>query len=153
MSHDDKVYYSYEQIEDACRFLADDIASSKSRPINKFDLIIGVSRGGLFPAIRLSYLLDIPMYAINYSLKDENRDAHAKALIDCIPDLKSKRVLIVEDIADTGDTLLELATKHFSEIDYRTVVLIYKTCTSKYIPNFKAFWMGIDKWVVFPWES
>jgi len=75
------------------------IAADNWRP----DYIVGISRGGLLPAVMISHYFDIPMKPLQVSLRDGN---------DCVSDLgmaedafDGKNILIVDDINDQGSTL------------------------------------------------
>ena len=67
------------------------------------DYIVGISRGGLLPAVMISHYFDIPMKPLQVSLRDGG---------DCVSDLgmaedafDGKNILIVDDINDQGTTL------------------------------------------------
>ncbi len=69
----------------------------------KPDYIVGISRGGLLPAVMISHYFNIPMKPLQVSLRDGE---------DCVSDLgmaedafDGKNILIVDDINDQGTTL------------------------------------------------
>ncbi len=75
------------------------ISSDNWRP----DFIVGISRGGLLPAVMISHYFNIPMKPLQVSLRDGG---------DCVSDLgmaedafDGKNILIVDDINDQGSTL------------------------------------------------
>ena len=72
-----------------------------------FDYIIGISRGGLVPAVVLSHCLGTPMIPISvssYQDKVQGKKVFLNAgLLDSLP-LEGKRLLVVDDIWDTGVT-------------------------------------------------
>lgn len=61
--------------------------------MNSFDCVIGVSRGGLPAAVHLSNVLNIPMLMVSKPRFSIDRS------------LSNMRVLIIDDILDTGETL------------------------------------------------
>lgn len=143
----DIINYTNEQFEADVKLLANAIKDEG------FDLILGIARGGLYPAVRLSHMLDLPMYAINYSLKDDNRHDFFRDTVRNIDDFKNKKILVVEDIADTGNTLQELFMKHLDCLDAKAAALIFKPTTCCFRPKyFGSIFMG-NQWVTFPWES
>ena len=67
------------------------------------DYIVGISRGGLLPAVMISHYFEIPMKPLQVSLRDDS---------ECVSDLgmaedafDGKNILIVDDINDQGSTL------------------------------------------------
>ena len=69
----------------------------------KPDYIVGISRGGLLPAVMISHYFDIPMKPLQVSLRDHE---------ECVSDLgmaedafTGKNILIVDDINDQGSTI------------------------------------------------
>jgi len=142
-----KLNYTNEDLENDVKLLASTIKDEG------FDLILGLARGGLVPAIRLSHLLNLPMYAVNYSLKDENRHEHFDSAVKHIPDFVNKKILVVEDIADSGKTLEEVFSQHLDGLDAKSAVLIFKPRTSCFRPKYVATILMSDDWVDFHWES
>ena len=90
--------------------------------------IFGLPRGGLVPAVMLSHKLNLPLL-----------------LAPC------EGCVVVDDIADTGTSLL-----HYKEKGYKVAVIWYKP-KSKVKPDFYAVKDSRGKlggsWVVFPWET
>jgi uncharacterized protein len=106
-----KIFYSWEQIEGACLDIARQINNSKWRP----DYIVGITRGGLVPAVLLSQYLDVPMKSLDVSLRDGGdcvsncgmaEDAFGHAIYDPMSSSDGKKqILIVDDINDEGSTI------------------------------------------------
>jgi uncharacterized protein len=130
--------------------LAKEILASGFQP----DIIVGVSRGGWLPARVLSDLLENPNLA---SVKTESylqigRAQGVPELTQCLNvEATDKRVLVVDDIADTGESL-SLVRDHVQErkaIEIQTATLYHKR-RSAFKPDY--FGKETDCWVVFPWE-
>src|SRR5438874_10456651 len=90
----------------ASRELAQQIADDGFEP----DLILSIARGGLFVAGALGYALDVKnLHVMNvefYTGVDQRLDL--PVMLPPVPnavDLASKKVLIADDVADTGATL------------------------------------------------
>ncbi len=90
----------------AGRELATRIDADGFRP----DIILAIARGGLFPAGALGYALDVKnLHVINvefYTGVDQRLDM--PVVLPPVPkpiDLSGSRVLIADDVADTGATL------------------------------------------------
>ena len=81
-------------------------------------------------------------------------DMQAKAKIRYpIPvDISEKKVLVVDDVTDTGDTL-NLAVDYVWSLkpaEVRTAVLQHKTCSS-FVPDFYAQRIIKWRWIIYPW--
>ena len=119
-----KQYVSWQDVTD---FVID---VAKRYENVKVSGVYGVPRGGVIIATLLSYKMDIPILF-----------APAK---DCI---------IMDDISDTGETLIQYAKNTSGggiDKGYHIVTMFYKeTCSVR--PEFFKF-IKDDKWVVYPWE-
>lgn len=77
-----------------------DIVVSNWRP----DIIVGICRGGALPAVMISQYFDIPCAMLNISLRDfPELTCHDLALSDDA--FSGKKILVVDDINDSGATL------------------------------------------------
>ena len=69
------------------------------------DYVVGLTRGGLLPAVMISHWLDVPMHALGVSLRD-NADIGSESNLWMAADaFEGKNILIVDDINDSGATL------------------------------------------------
>ncbi len=81
-------------VADICR----QIANSNWKP----EYIVGVTRGGLTPAVMISHYLDVPLQTLKISLRDhETCESNLWMAEDAF---NSKNILVVDDINDTGAT-------------------------------------------------
>jgi hypoxanthine phosphoribosyltransferase len=143
---------SWERFGTATRELAGEIAGDGFRP----DIVLAIARGGLTVAGALAYALAVKnCFAMNvelYTNVDERLDVPVvlPPTLDKI-DIRGLRVLIADDVVDTGKTL-ELVRKEISEhvAEARTAVLYHKPW-SIILPEY--VWAHTDKWVNFPWSS
>tara|TARA_B100001093_G_scaffold216852_1_gene208095 strand:+ start:774 stop:1091 length:318 start_codon:yes stop_codon:yes gene_type:complete len=71
-----------------------------------YSRIIGLSRGGLIPAVVLSHKLDIPVTPLVWS----TRDSGEKEIVEWIPEdlINGAKYLIMDDIVDSGQTITTL---------------------------------------------
>jgi uncharacterized protein len=120
----------------------------------KPDIIVGVARGGLIPARVLSDLLEQPnlttvrIECYVGSGKSKPTPVLTEQLTACV---KGQKVLLVDDVADTGCSL-KLAEKHIAENgaqETRIVTLFHKPW-STLKPDYSADETSL--WVVFPWD-
>lgn len=118
------------------------------------DVIVGVSRGGWPPARVLSDLLDNPNLAnirVEFYLgvaetKEEPKLTQPVSIV-----VVGKKVLVVDEVADTGESL-KLVKEHIinegaGEVKMAT---IYYKPWSIVVPDF--FGKETRSWIVFPWE-
>lgn len=77
------------------------IEESKFQP----DYIVGITRGGLLPAVMISHYFKVPMHSLGVSLRD-NADIGSESNLWMAEDaFDGKNILIVDDINDSGSTL------------------------------------------------
>ena len=119
---------------------------SKLKP----DMIVGITRGGLLPALHLSHHLERPMMTIRWQTRDATMceyDTVLQSIIDA-----QKTVVFVDDINDTGRTFSEISNKyHCARPNVHFISLVMKTET-KY-PATAALRLQDERWIVFPWEK
>ena len=136
----------------ASRELAQVIADDGFRP----DLILAIARGGFFLAAALGYALSVKnLHVINVEFYNGvGSTLDMPVMLPPVPqavDFSAKKVLIADDVADSGKTL-ELV--HDFVRDYvaesRTAVIYEKPWSS-----IKAHyvWRPTDRWINFPWSS
>lgn len=91
----------------------------------RFDLIVGVTRGGCIPAVCLSHALKIPATMIDYSTRD-GANIHPKSLYGYFETLseKYKSILIVDDLVDSGVSMIKLVqtAKMFHDVSVATLL-------------------------------
>jgi len=117
------------------------------------DIIVGVARGGLIPAVRLSHLLGdklMQVIHLRYYAGVNLRKEKPELLAD-VDELKGK-VLVVDDVADTGASL-EFVVNHLKKKgvkEMRVATIAWKP-KARVKPDFFVY--ETDKWIVFPWEE
>jgi uncharacterized protein len=119
------------------------------------DMIVGLSRGGLVPARVLADIMavhDIGILGVSFYKGMGMTADFPRITQELTEDLKGKRILIVDDVADTGRSLLVakdyLERKGASEI--RVATLHFKP-TSEFKPDF--FVETTTAWIAYPWEK
>jgi len=120
--------------------------------------ILGVSRGGLVPAVYISNKLNIPMLVTSYSSNEGNGDGGSAEFewLDnkSSPVQTNSNILIVDDICDTGNTLKEIVqhVRQRTSGIVNTAVLHYRNGAC-YVPDFYAKKIQPnDPWVIYDWE-
>ncbi|WP_027020303.1 phosphoribosyltransferase [Corynebacterium sputi] len=149
---DTKEVLTWEGFGTAQRELAQSIVDSGYEP----EIIIAVARGGLLPAGALSYSMGVKLSdAINVEFyTDVHETLPDPVLLEPLLDINSisnKKLLVVDDVADSGRTLalvLDLLASHGAEV--RSAVL-YAKSASEVDPSY--VWKRTDEWIVFPWSA
>ncbi|MFY8211250.1 MAG: phosphoribosyltransferase [Candidatus Nanopelagicus sp.] len=177
-----KTYYDYASIERLTLSVAKQISRDKWVP----DYVVGITRGGLFPAILLSNWFDCKMNTLDVSFRDgmecESNLWMAEDAFGYVPiedrgqsatevdPAYRKKILIVDDINDSGATLNWIKQDWQSSClpnnaawntiwnsNVKVAVLFNRLNSSN---NLNVDYSGLDitqdndpGWIVFPWES
>jgi hypoxanthine phosphoribosyltransferase len=149
---DEREVLTWDGYGRAARELATMVADSGFRP----DLILAIARGGLFPAGSLGYALSVKnLYVMNlefYSGVDERLDVPVMLppYLDKF-DLTDARILVVDDVADTGHTL-KAVYEFCQEVvaESRTAVLYEKPQS---LVKCDYVWKRTGQWINFPWST
>ena len=143
---------TWERFGRATRELAEMVAADGYRP----DMVFAIARGGLFVAGALGYALDVKnvdVCNVEYYTGVDTR-LEIPVMLPPVPDavdLSGARVLVADDVADTGATLKlvkDFMADHVAEV--RCAVVYQKphsTVDSEYV------WQRTDKWINFPWST
>ena len=148
----DKEVLGWLEFGEASRHLARDVLHSDFDP----EVVIAIARGGLLLAGAIAYALDVKSCgALNvefYSGVNERlpEPIMLPPMLD-EPSLAGKRVLLVDDVSDSGRTLAMVVTLlRAAGADVRSVVLYTKPGTA-HVPDFT--WRNTSRWIAFPWSS
>jgi hypoxanthine phosphoribosyltransferase len=158
-----KIYYTWADVEHQTQEILRQINLDNWRP----DYVVGLTRGGLVPANLISQYLEVPMETLKVSLRDSNNPESNLWMSEDA--FEQKRILIVDDINDSGATLnwiiedwqsnnLPNNTK-WQEIWNDTVrfaVLVNNEASEYKRINYSTVDLNKaeeDCWIVFPWED
>jgi hypoxanthine phosphoribosyltransferase len=148
----DKEVLTWEGFGTAVRELATLVADSSFRP----EILVAVARGGLIPGGGLSYALGVKLTdAINVEFYTDVEETLPDPVLLAphldTESIRGRRILVVDDVADSGRTLalvLDLLQEHGAEA--RSAV-IYGKSRSVVTPDY--VWRQTDQWIVFPWSA
>ena len=133
--------------------LSQKLAAAIFNHASNIDYIVAISRGGLTLGHLLSDLLMKPISTIMVqSYTDIQTQGEVKLVEKLQAPIEGKRVLVVDDVSDTGKTF-QRATEYLKELrpkELITVSLYYKP-HSTVRPDFYA--KQTKKWIIFPYES
>ena len=142
-----KLWYTWDQMRNDCHVLLRDIVLDDFDP----EVIVGLSRGGLTPGVMLSHWFKKPFKSVKSSLRD------FPEWEDYLPRPTDKRVLIVDDICDSGETFHKMRsylTKKAKEVDVKFATLWWNN-ECNFEPTYYVREIAKDStntWINFPWE-
>lgn len=118
----------------------------------EFDCIVTVARGGLALSHMLADFLRLPVTSFTVTTyKSMQKASRPEVSLSVAPEIAGKRVLLFDDIADTGDTLeygvSYLKSKSVSRVQTAS---LYLKATSRITPDY--FCNKVQGWVIFPFE-
>lgn len=145
---------SYQRFLDEVETIARALLADSWRP----DFLVGIGRGGLVPAAYLSHRTGLPMLSVDHSSGEpdfaDELLARLAARIDA-----GQRILIVDDINDSGGTIAHLRSAIGARTDradgLRIAVLVHNI-RSRATVEYRGSQIdrATDKsWFVFPWET
>ena len=172
-----KVYYTWQDVENQTQEILRQLQRDAWMP----DYVVGLTRGGLVPANLISQYLEVPMETLKVSLRDSEQgpesnlwmaeDAFGYTDYDpmCAGDGR-KKILIVDDINDSGATLNWIKQdwqsgclpdhERWDQVwsgNVRVAVLVdNEASTSELNVSYSAVDLNKaeeDCWIVFPWED
>lgn len=144
---DDLLSLSWEMFGELCRALALKVAGGCDP-----EIVIGVARAGAIPGAVVASMMRRDFFSMQISRRAEGRAVRQRPAIlsAAPPQARGKRVLIVDEVTTSGDTLrLALAAvRDLGPADVRTA-----TCFARprgYRPDYFA--LATDATLVYPWD-
>jgi hypoxanthine phosphoribosyltransferase len=114
--------------------------------------VVGVAHGGVFVGAALARIFRREFYPVRVSQRSRDKGTrHAPRILRQMPrELKGQRVLVVDDVASSGDTfeLAKALVEKAGGKEVRTACLIRRE--EGYHPSFSA--LVTDEFTVFPWD-
>ncbi|MBU0961430.1 MAG: phosphoribosyltransferase [Proteobacteria bacterium] len=142
---------SWSEVYRLSALLAQQVKDAGYKP----DLVIAIARGGYIPARLLCDILDIydlTSVRISHYTAGSNKEETARLSSPLCMELTGLKVLLVDDLTDTGDTI-KVALQHireFNPAEIRVAVLQHKK-QSMLLPDFYAKKLVKWRWIIYPW--
>ena len=144
-----KLWYDWREMRREVNSLCREILLDKFDP----NVIVGLSRGGLTPGVMMSHWMKKPFKPIKTSLRD------FPEWEDYLPRKTDERVLIVDDICDSGETFHKIR-EYINErkengVDVRFATLWWNN-ECNFEPHYYVNEIAKDStktWIMFPWEG
>ena len=160
-----KVYYTWQDVENQTQEILRQLHRDAWMP----DYVVGLTRGGLVPANLISQYLEVPMETLKVSLRDNNTQPESNLWMS-EDAFEQKRILIVDDINDSGATLNWIKEDWMSgalpdnpkwnEIWGNTVRVAVLCDNESSESELNVSYSAVDLnkaeedlWIVFPWED
>ena len=146
-----KQHLTWTQIEDLAIQLAD-------RLPNTYDVMLVITRGGMVPACIISERLNLRNILVAavmfYSDRDVTLDKPIFLQFPADPLLNGRRVLIVDDVWDSGRTIMAVTERVRDAGGIPdTAVLHFKPSRTRYPEARPTYFIDeTDAWIVYPWD-
>jgi len=145
-----KLHITWDKYLDVLTVLTNIIQNNISIPI---DVIVGLTRGGLIPAVYLSHRLEeMPVMPFDPHLLHSSGDPRELINLAITPGI-TRTILIIDDISDTGKTF-DKCVKFFKNRGFNcvTAAVYINKSTTTFVPD---FWVKDSErnWIVFPYEK
>lgn len=146
---------SWNEVHDLVELLADSVREKT------FDIVVGISRSGLVPAVMLSHALGVRPFAVLDIARTSSDAYHSEKHAPVVrhemnlSNLGGLRVLLVDDIVGAGETL-RVARALLDSRGAKTtaVALVFNRKNSKTatVAELDHYGCQVESWVEFPWE-
>jgi hypoxanthine phosphoribosyltransferase len=149
---DERETLTWETFGDAAQELARVIADDGFRP----DLILAIARGGLFVAGALGYALSVKnLHLMNVEFYNGvGSTLDMPVMLPPVPsvvDFSQKKVLIADDVADTGKTLELVRGFVVDQVAEVRSAVVYEKPGS--LVKCDYVWKRTSRWINFPWST
>lgn len=146
---------TWNEIVDWTRKLARKIIDSGYQP----DVIIGIARGGVTPARLLcDYLgvMDLLTIKVEHWVETAGHLEDAVVKYPFTVNLEKKKVLLVDDICDTGRSIIvskEYIEKNNKPEQLRVATMQYIKPVAKFVPDYYVDEVVEWVWYLYPWNQ
>jgi len=139
---------SWERFGKLSRWLTEQLAEKE------IDLVIGIARAGLFPATAVACALRRELYPVQVTRRVNDVVQYESPIwrVDVPATVAGQRVAVIDEIADTGETLAIVAARALERDAHRvwTLSLVAHSWADP-PPDFTA--LSSDALIIFPWDK
>lgn len=148
MPETDFLELSWEFFGELCRVLAVKVAAADYRP----DLVVGIAKAGVIPGAVVASILQCDFFSLKISRDSGGGRSRVRPrILSAAPqEARDKRVLIVDEICTSGETLriAQNALRQVQPAEVATATSLVKH--GGFRPDFFALETGAT--VIFPWD-
>ncbi len=137
---------TWERFEELAATLAEKLAAQR------VDTVVGIARAGLFPATQVALTLRGELYPVRVTRRvgDIVRHQHPVWQVDVSPEVAGRNVAVVDEIADSGETL-RLVAERARERGAARVITASLVAHSWADPRPDVVALVSDAFIIFPW--
>lgn len=147
INRDQYLDLSWEMFGELCRALALRVARDYDP-----EMVIGIARAGVIPGAVIASILREDFHSMKISRRDGDEQVRDRpAILSSAPDTaRGRRVLIVDEIASSGETLRMAlaAVRNIGPAEVRTATTFVRP--RGYKPDYFA--LETDQTIIFPWD-
>tara|TARA_B100000965_G_scaffold373237_1_gene363512 strand:- start:783 stop:1268 length:486 start_codon:yes stop_codon:yes gene_type:complete len=148
-----KLYYSWEDINGMMSDITQQMATKMLRP----HVILGPGRGGFPIGVMMSHYFDIPFHGFEWQTRD-GVVQNSNQLRQLLSKYNGKRIVVIDDINDTGTTLKGIhdIVEKEGMVDNVKYVTLLEKMSSDFSVQITAKELDEEEgkqWIVFPYEE
>jgi uncharacterized protein len=139
---------SWERFDQLTRTLTEKLAETG------IEVVVGIARGGLFPATAVACELRCEFFPVRITRRVRDQPTFARPVwqVDVSAQVADKVVAVIDEIADTGETLVLAAERIKQNGAARVVTVSLVSHTwAKPMPDVTA--LVSDALIIFPWDK
>lgn len=135
------------------RFADMTVQLTEALALHEIDMVIGIARAGLFPATAVACALRRELTPVRVTRRVDDVVQYASPIwrVDVPSTVKGQRVAVIDEIADTGETLAIVATRAL-ERGAREALTVSLVSHSWANPRPNVCALVSDALVLFPWD-
>jgi len=120
---------------------------------HKIEMVVGIARAGLFPATLVACSLRCELTPVRITRRANDQVVYAQPTwkVDVSPEVRGKRVAVIDEIADTGETLAIVADRA-RDLGAKQVLTASLVSHSWASPAPDVVALVTDALVLFPWD-